>query len=115
MGIATAKAKIKDILTTDLIDIAGSINVKGNYIHLNGTSKENPLETKFNFTITIAGHSLTGSDDSIEPILSQALNDIYEYELENVVDLSASSKVVLIDDLLGYELKISIVDLTVEG
>ncbi len=113
MAIANAKEKIKSLISVGLIDIEGSINSKGNYIHLNGTSvNDHPLYTNYNFTITIAGFSLSGSDDSIEAILEKVLNDIYEYEISNARRLESSSKVVKIGELLAYEVKVSIADLT---
>lgn len=114
MGIVTAKETIKKIISCDLIDIEGSINSKGEYIHLNGSSpNDNPLYTNYNFTITIAGFSLTGSDDSIEPTLEKVLNDIYKYEISNAKNLKASSNVAMIGELLVYEVKITIDELTV--
>ncbi len=112
MGIAAAKEKIKEIISFDLINVQGSINTKGNYIHLSGTSRHSPLETKYNFVITITGVSLIDSDDAIEPILIKALDDIYEYEISNAENLEASSKIVKIEDLLGYELKVSLIEMT---
>lgn len=112
MGISTAKDKLKNIISFDLIDIEGFINTKGNYVHLNSTSKYSPLETKFTFTITIVGHSLCGSEESIEPILSQALKDIYKYEISTAKDLAATSKIIKIEELLAYEIKVSIIEKT---
>ncbi|MGE4382270.1 MAG: hypothetical protein AB7D41_03635 [Arcobacter sp.] len=112
MGVVAAKDKLKEIISFNLIDVQGEINTKGNYVHLNSTSKASVLETKYNFIVTIAGHSLTGSEESIEPILTQALKDIYNYEISNAKDLEPSSKVIGLNELIGYELKISIIDKT---
>jgi hypothetical protein len=109
MGVVAAKDKLKEIISFDVIDVQGVINTKGNYVHLNGTSKHSPLETKFTFIITIAGLSLSGSEDSIEPVLTKALEDIYNYEISNGKDLGSNSRVTKIDELLAYELKVSII------
>lgn len=112
MGVAAAKDKLKEIISFDLIDTQGSINIKGNYLHLHSTSKHSPLETKFTFIMTIVGLSLIGSEESIEPILTKALEDIYDYEISNAKDLEPSSRVIKFNDLFAYELKISIIDKT---
>lgn len=108
MGVVAAKDKLKEIISFNLIDVQGEINTKGNYVHLNSTSKASVLETKYTFTVSIIGHSLTGSKDSIEPVLTKMLEDIFKYEISNAKDLEASSKVIQFDELLGYELKVSI-------
>lgn len=112
MGVTSAKDKIKEIISFNLINVQGSINTKGNYIHLNGTSKHSPLETKYNFVITIVGLSLIDSEDAIEPILIKALEDIYNYEISNAKNLEASSRIVKIDELIGYEIKVSLIEMT---
>lgn len=112
MGVAAAKDKLKEIISFDLIDTQGSINTKGNYLHLHSTSKYSPLETKFTFIMTIVGLSLIGSEESIEPILTKALGDIYDYEISNAKDLEPSSRVIKFNELFAYELKISIIDKT---
>ncbi len=112
MGLKVAKNKLKEIISFDLIDIEGTINTKGNYVHLNSTSKHSTLETKYGFTITIAGLSLFNSDEAVEPILVKALDDIYQYEISNAKDLGASSKIIRIDELIGYELKVFIIEKT---
>jgi hypothetical protein len=112
MGLIGAKNKLKEIISFPLIDIEGTINTKGNYVHLNSTSKYNNLETKFGFSVTIVGLSLVNSDEAIEPILAKALENIYDYEISNAKDLGASSKIIKINELLGYELKVFIIDKT---
>lgn len=112
MGLNIAKKKLKEIISFDLIDVQGAINTKGNYIHLSGTSKHSPLETKYNFVITIVGVSLIDSEDAIEPILTKALNDIYDYEISNAKNLEANSRIIKIEELLGYEIKVSLIEMT---
>lgn len=112
MGIIAAKNKLKEIISFELLDTQGSINTKGNYIHLSTTSKHSPLETKYSFIISIVGFTLTSSEDAIEPILVKALEDIYEYEISYAKDLEPSSKVIKFDELFAYELRVSIVDKT---
>ena len=112
MGLIEAKEKVKEIVSADLIDVQGEINSKGNYIHLSGTTRVSTLKTAFIFSLTIVGHSLTGSEDSIENILSEVLKNIFLYELEEQADLNVSSKIVKIEDLLAYEIKLTIEDKT---
>ncbi|RBQ28410.1 hypothetical protein [Aliarcobacter vitoriensis] len=112
MAIDKAKAKVKKILSLDLIDAVGIINTQGNYIYLVGTRREDTLNTKYTFAISIMGHSLVGSSESSEQLLEQALKEIYDYEVGTAKDLEVSSKLVEFEELLGYVVTLSLIETT---
>lgn len=114
MGLKSTKQKIKDFIDVGLIDVQGQINTQGNYIHFSGSTKVSPLKTKFQFTLTIAGASLTGNEGSIEETLEKVLIDICKYELKNGIDLAVKSEIIKLEgELLAYKIVLSIEDDTI--
>jgi len=109
VAIVQVKQEVKNIFSFDLIDVKGTINTKGNYIYLTSTQRAKPLMTRYTFCISIIGHSLIGSKTASLEILEQALQDIYNYEINSAINLDASSRLVEFGELLGYEITLSIV------
>lgn len=113
MALRDSKNKIKEFVSVDLLDVQGEINTKGNYIYFSGSQRVNALNSKFQFTLTIAGVSLTGDEDSIESTLEQVLIDICEYEISNGVDLDVKSEIIKLNgDLLAYKVVLNLEDET---
>lgn len=110
MGITAAKDKLKEIITFELLDQEGEINSQGNYLCLSGLKKISIDKYAFEFTICIAGFSLTGAVDAIENRLSTLIKDVFDFELNHNIEFDMKVNLVKIDKLFIYQIKLTVLD-----